>query len=233
MFFIESHELNNVNILWMNNLTLQIFTIVFVALSIFLITEFLHRKKLAHSEINRKIIHIFGGFIASILPLILPRWIVIFLMLVATLIILIEKKINFLPALHSVIRRTSGEVLFPLGIALIILIEPQAWKITYGILIMGVSDAMASIIGIKWGKKKYSTFGKHTKTYIGSFTFFICTFAIGVTGLIIGEDFIISQTLLPATLSAIILTLVEAGSSNGLDNLLLPISATLIMRILV
>lgn len=217
----------------MNALTLQIFTIVFVALSVLLLTEFLHRKKLAHIEINRKIIHIFGGFIASILPLILPRWFVIYLMLIATLLFLVEKKINFLPSLHGVIRRTHGEILFPLGIALVILLEPQAWRITYGILIMGVSDAMASIVGSKWGRIKYRTFSNHTKTYLGSATFFICTLAIGITGLIIGESFTISQALLPATIASLILTLIEAGSSNGLDNLLIPISASLIMRLIV
>lgn len=208
----------------------EIIAVLVVYAFVFVFVERLQRKKLIHGEISRKLTHIVGGFVAALLPLVLPRWYVIGLMLMTAAAMLVEKKFQFFKSIHSILRHTHGEVLFPLGIALVVLIEPQAWRITYGILVMGVSDALASVVGIRYGKKRYTTLDGHWKTYLGSLTFFVCTLGIGVAGLMIGEGYTLLSSLWPAAIVAAVLTIVEAGSSYGIDNLLIPTVAALGMQ---
>ncbi len=217
----------------MNIPLLELIIIAVFYLVVFIVIENMQRRRLLDGELTRKFTHIVGGFLAAGLPALLTRWQIVGLMLVMAFAMLYSKRRRLLRSVHEVLRTTHGEVLFPLGIALLAIVEPEAWRFSYGVLIMGVSDALASIVGFRYGRRKYNVVGTHWKTYVGSTTFFACSALIGVAAISIGGELPLSESLWPAIVSAGILTLIEAGSSYGLDNLLLPTAAAISLHLLI
>lgn len=93
------------------------------------------------------------------------------------------------------------------------------------ILIMGYGDGLAAVIGKKVKSYEYKI-GNTKKTIAGSLTMFIITFIIvaifsGVTG--------INLWLIKSIITAIILTLIEAVSIKGTDNITIPISGCVLL----
>ena len=93
--------------------------------------------------------------------------------------------------------------------------------IAIGILAMSYGDGFASVIGSKYGLKKYNLFGDE-KSYVGSFSMFIFTyFMMLVAILFYGIEF--SYTiLLFLGLIALIAAIIEGVTPKGLDNLFVP-----------
>lgn len=98
----------------------------------------------------------------------------------------------------------------------------------YGILVMAISDGLASVIGQKYGKKTYSLF-KSKKSYLGSFVFLLTSFFIGYVLLVTltGTSYI--DLIIISLACAVVLTAAEGSLSYGLDNLVIsPFSALLL-----
>ena len=89
------------------------------------------------------------------------------------------------------------------------------------VLIMGYGDGLAAVIGKKVKSYEYKI-GNTKKTLVGSLTMFVITFIIiaiylGLTG--------INLWAIKSIVTAIILTIIEAVSTKGTDNITIPISA--------
>lgn len=89
------------------------------------------------------------------------------------------------------------------------------------ILIMGYGDGLAAVIGKRVKSYEYKI-GNTKKTLAGSLTMLIITFIIvaifsGVTG--------VNLWLIKSIITAIILTVIEAVSIKGTDNITIPLSA--------
>ena len=89
------------------------------------------------------------------------------------------------------------------------------------VLIMGYGDGLAAIIGKKVKSYEYKI-GNTKKTLVGSLTMFVITFItiaiyLGFTG--------INLWAIKSIVTAIILTIIEAVSIKGTDNITIPISA--------
>ncbi len=111
--------------------------------------------------------------------------------------------------------------------------------ITYGItkrpeiglcstLIMGYGDGLAGVIGKKIKSIEYKI-GNTKKTLAGSLTMFIISFIIiaifsSVTG--------VNLWLIKSIITAIMLTVIEAVSIKGTDNITIPISACAILLLM-
>jgi phytol kinase len=173
----------------------------------FIIVEVIIRRTKLSKEVSRKTVHI----------LFIP-------------VMLLSKRFNLLSSVHKVQRRTYGEVYFPVAILITALVFPERPLYMYGLLIMALSDGFASVIGQRYGRHRYRLmFGQ--KSYEGSSIFFLLSMVIGLIILLV-----FGTTLLPAlilsTTMALILTLVEASLSFGLDNLVLPPLASGLMLVL-
>ena len=96
--------------------------------------------------------------------------------------------------------------------------------IAIGILAMSYGDGFASIIGVKFGQKKYNVFGDE-KSYIGSFAMFVFTFITMIIALLYYEISITFYVLLAITFIALIASIVEGLTPKGLDNLTVPFIA--------
>lgn len=95
-----------------------------------------------------------------------------------------------------------------------------------GILVMGYGDGLAAIVGRKISSKEYKV-GNTKKTLAGSATMFIITFVILAIFLIDMQFWYIK-----AIIASIIITIVEAVSVKGTDNLTVPIITSGILYLL-
>jgi phytol kinase len=131
---------------------------------------------------------------------------------------------NTFSSIHSVERKTFGEIFLPMGVIIcaLIFLPDKAVQFQFGILIMGISDALASIVGGKYGKHGFKIFG-HKKSLEGSGAFLISSLIIVFffTGKLGGNIIFIP----------VILTLVESFLILGLDNLILPMVGAYLIQL--
>jgi dolichol kinase len=187
---------------------------------------------------SRKFLHIMTGNIAFILPLFETREIMAFV--AAGPFILF----TFLMSPYSPIKSMRGKT-SEAGHGLGLVYYAITWTIlayaffdhreiiAMGILAMSYGDGLASLIGIKYGKRKYCVF-KDTKSYVGSTAMFVCTFILLITALafyvVYGETpaptNIIRVTAYLLCMSGVA-AIVEGITPLGLDNLSVPFVAAL------
>jgi len=97
--------------------------------------------------------------------------------------------------------------------------------IAIGILAMSYGDGLASLIGIKFGKKKYQIF-EDTKSYVGSYAMFTFTFVMMIIALLFyGKLSLTYEVLFLLLCIAFISTIIESITPKGLDNLSVPLVA--------
>jgi phytol kinase len=194
------------------------FSVVFVALLAG--AEASHRRWKVEPEVARKSAHVSSALVAAALPWFMSFRAVAVLALLFVPFMLISRRLDLFPAVHSVERSTLGEMWFPLGVVVVALAVPEHGSYAYGVLVMGLSDAAAGLVGRRYGHRAFRILGAW-KTYAGSAAFFATTVALTVAalGLIGGVS--------PATVVglAATLTVVEASLGGGSDNLVLPVTA--------
>lgn len=98
-----------------------------------------------------------------------------------------------------------------------------------GMFVMAFGDGLAAVFGKTFGKKKY-TIGDTTKSYLGSFTMFAVTFGIIFAVLnYLGSPLVIFKSLIVA----IIMTVFEAVSVKGTDNITVPLLTECLVFLLI
>lgn len=197
-------------------------------LLLFIGVETITKKLKLNKELSRKFIHIVSGVTVAFLPLFMSFHQIAILGVLFIPVMILSKKKNIFSSIHHVKRQTYGEIYFPVAIVITAILFPQKYLFMYGMLIMAISDGLASVIGQKYGKKKYQLFNSK-KSYIGSSVFLLCSIFIGYILLITLTTTNLTDSMLISITCAIILTLLEGSLSFGLDNLFLsPISALLL-----
>jgi phytol kinase len=192
---------------------------------IFVVIEIIAKRLRPPKELARKLSHILAGLAAALLPFVITFPEIALLGALFVVAAFVSLRGNIFKAMHGVNRKTYGEVYFPLGIAICALLFPEKLYFMYGVLVLGVSDALASLVGTKYGRKTHKA-KKSKKTYVGSTVFFISTFLIGFG---LTESVLHTDPWLIGSWSAVlaaILTYIEARGHNGLDNLYIPLAAS-------
>ena len=196
-----------------------------VIATLFLVTvEICKRKLNLSSSITRRISHIGASLIACFSPFFLNSHLIVIICLAFAVFMFISRRISLFTSIHKVERKTLGEVFLPLGeaFAAVIFLPQMLHSFIYGILVMGLSDAMAGFIGEKFGKHKIP-FLAVNKTVEGAITFFMITVLITYFFTGFGINLIVFS---------LILTVIELLSGYGTDNLTLPLAAGLLLAIL-
>ena len=140
---------------------------------------------------------------------------------------LTSRKLGIFPAVHNVERTTLGEVYFPLGVGLAAALVPMAVPYSYGVLVMALSDAFASLAGGRWGRREYSV-GRAHKTVLGSGVFFLTTLVLTAGALVIWGR--VSPGSMALGLGAVVvLTVLEGVLAGGIDNVLLPVAGAALL----
>lgn len=199
-----------------------------IAISLLVIIEVIGRKFGLKTEYSRKMAHVVGGFVALyFLPLIGNAYVVLAISIILTLVLFITRYKGILDSVHEVSRETLGSVIFPIPFFLCFVAAQYLENSIYfylPLLILIISDPAAAIFGSFFGWKKYKVWGS-IKSLSGSLSFFIFTLIIVLSLLFIYFDNSLLIRILISLSISLIMTLVEAISGKGSDNVTVPLSA--------
>jgi uncharacterized protein (TIGR00297 family) len=135
-----------------------------------------------------------------------------------------------------------GPVLFPLVFMLLVLLlwDRHVWILQTAMLVMGVGDAMAALVGTAFGGDHIEHMTRSPKTVAGSLAMFASSLLIlsvtlfvfqgSFSGDLVGKPLWMLISL--ALLLALVATAVEALLSYGLDNLFIPVSIAYVLYLI-
>jgi dolichol kinase len=200
---------------------------IYVILLILITEKFLSKK---YQLASRKILHIMVGNIAFLLPIFQTKEIMAFIaagpFILFTFLMSPYSPIESMKGKTSDIGHGMGLVYYSITWTILAYLFFDAKEvIAIAILAMSYGDGFASIIGIKYGGRKYNIFGDE-KSYVGSYAMFVFTFLLIIFALVFYGKFspdII--TLLILLFISLISTLFEGLTPKGLDNLSVPFVA--------
>jgi len=199
-------------------------SLVYIYVAILLITSEKILDK--YPEVSRKFLHIMTGNIAFLLPVFVTKEVMAFL--AAGPFILF----TFLMSPYTPIKKIRGKT-SAAGHGMGLVYYSITWTIlaylffdnmvviAIGILSMSYGDGLASVIGIKFGKKKYKVLGDE-KSYVGSFAMFIFTFITMIIALFYYNINVTFYVIFILLFIAFIASIIEGLTPKGLDNLTVP-----------
>ena len=201
-----------------------LFVYAYVAILLFLSEKVLRSYPL----VSRKFLHIMVGNIFFILPLFEHAWVMAFVA-AAPFIVL-----TFLVSPYSplkIVSETSaaghgmGLVYYSISwtvLAYTFFSRPEI--ISIGIVAMSYGDGFASLIGTRFGKRKYNIFGDW-KSVEGSITMFFIVMVVSAIAL---AYYAVPINIYAVVAAAFVATVVEGITPKGLDNITVSFSAALI-----
>lgn len=205
-----------------------------VFLVLFAFAEILYHFLKFKAEITRKIVHFMTGILTLFFPIFIEdHWMVFALCFSFLIILVLSLRFKLLPSINAVDRKTSGSLLYPLIVFVCYLIyEHYNHLIFYylPILILAICDPVAALIGKRFPWKKYIFLG-HTKTMSGSGAFFLSSFVLSISLLIVIEKISFQDSLMMSAIIGLISTFAEAISHRGFDNLTIPASVVLLLML--
>lgn len=135
-----------------------------------------------------------------------------------------------------------GPILFPLAFLVLALFlwEEHVWILRTSILVAGVTDSLAALVGSSMGKAHIEDLSKSRKTVEGSLTVFATSFLLLIACLFLFRTGFHEglaavpwfQLVALALLLALIVTAVEALISYGFDNFFIPLSVAYVLYVI-
>jgi phytol kinase len=186
----------------------------------FFVAEAMARRLRVSHEVSRKVEHVIFGISIACLPAFISFRQIALLGILFVPAVLISKSAGFFRSVHRVRRRTNGELYFAVAIATTALLFPRSDPFIYAMLVLGIGDGLAALVGQPLGAHKYRLLGSR-KSYEGSMTFFVVTIGLGLA---------LGLSVTGAVSAAAILAVIEGALSGGLDNLFLPVVAALLFE---
>lgn len=190
-----------------------------------------------HPELLRKLVHVGTGLIVISLPWVFDeQWPVLLLAGLSAASMLCVKCVPRLrdgigTVVNNVRRPTFGELCVPISVAaLIMLSRGDRLLFAVPILILTFADAIAALVGIAYGRVRYVT-SDGLKSVEGSLAFFVIAFLSVHVPVLLFTDVGRLESLLIASIIGLLSTVIEAISSRGLDNLLIPLGAYGFLRL--
>ena len=215
-------------------LTMAIVTLVLLAL--FAGLRAYQTRYSPHPEFVRKLLHIMMGSITLTFPwLFNETWPVVTLAASTIIGLWVLKNYKAMrqqwgDVLHGVSRNSLGEIYFPAAVALLfVLADGNALLFCIPILILTLADALAALIGVRYGQVKYKT-SEGSKSLEGSLAFFTVAFLSVHIPLLLFSDVGRTESLLIALIMGILVMLFEAIAWRGLDNLFIPLGSFILLK---
>jgi phytol kinase len=185
------------------------------------------RARFLSAELVRKLAHMSSATLAALLPFVLSFDEIALLGVLFAGLMLFSQRSGIFTAIHGVSRETYGEILFPLGIAALALLCPSPLPFAYGVLVLGLGDGLAALVGERFGRRPIPLV-QTRKTLWGTGAFLAVCFALGVT-LLAPTGVSPAYLIAAAAVMAVALTPIELFLTYGLDNLALPPVAGLLL----
>ncbi|MFX0032463.1 MAG: diacylglycerol/polyprenol kinase family protein [Candidatus Hodarchaeota archaeon] len=238
------------------DLIIVLLTYIYIFATILIPVQLKKRDKISKFQ-ARKIVHLFAGLAVFSSPYYAWKWWPVIIAGTLTVLVLFsskKSKVKQLKELYDSIGEEAEEKVGYLQgpfhyclsltglITLFVIFAPdQLYFPIAGILLMIVSDTIASIIGKRYGRIKIKIpWIKATRTLEGSLSFFgsgfiLCFIAftlLGVTNPIYQTHISIEFALLISFITSALATVVELISPSTWDDLTVPILTTLIIFLL-
>lgn len=201
-----------------------------IFLAIFAMAEGWQRFGTPQPEWTRKLVHFGGGVVSLALPwLVRSHWTVLVLGGTLGLLLLLTRRLGLLSSVHGVTRHSEGAIYFPVAVYVVFLLaadRPILYLIS--VLTLVVSDTLAALVGTTYGKITYRV-ERDRRSIEGSVVFFLATFLAVHLPLLLLTDVDRIVSVLVAIQIALLVTILEAISLDGADNLIVPIGTYLLL----
>ena len=187
-----------------NDLVGVVIVYIYVAIMLIVTEKALHK----YPSVSRKVLHIMVGNVAFLLPIFQTKEVMAFLAAGPFIIF------TFLMSPHTPIKSIRGKT-SAAGHSMGLVYYSITWTvlayvffdnmvvIAMGILAMSYGDGFASIIGGKFGKRKFNIFGDE-KSYIGSFSMFVFTLITMIVAVLFYDISLTFQILIFLCLIALV-----------------------------
>ena len=208
--------------------------LVLLILAMFILSR-INSRHIIVRELKRKALHICVGLTAISFPLFLNEtWKIITAVGLVLAWLMAVRQIpafrrHFGSVLHDIRRKSLGEIYFALSIGgLLLLTKNEPILFVIPILILGLADALAAIVGNIFPIGPLAGIARG-KTAAGCIAFFVVAFAVSYWSLVSIAGLHMFHAMAVATSLAIATCVMEAISRRGIDNLLVPAMAYLIL----
>jgi phytol kinase len=204
-------------------------TVLLSLVAIFLIlvlSEVLWNDKKLKGELARKFVHISVGTFVAFWPFYMSFHTIQLISVAFLLVTLASRYLKVFSAVHTVDRKTWGDVLFAVGIGATAIFTKSDWIFMAAILNMSLADGLAGIIGKRFGKSNNYKILGHAKSIAGSLTFLIVSLLVLIAANNFGHLNIDLGTIFGLAIAAMV---VENFGIYGLDNVFVPILITLVL----
>jgi len=240
----------------LSDLLIVLLTYIYILATILIPVQLKKREKISKFQ-ARKVVHLFAGLSVLTTPYYgWPWWAVIIAGSLTALTLLSSNKssVKQLKELYDSIGEDAEEKVgylqgpfhYCLSITILVLIfvifaPDQMYFPIAGILLMIISDTLASVIGKKYGKISIKILWvKSKRTLEGSITFFISGFILcfiaftflGVTNPLTQAHISLETALIFSLITSILATIIELFSPSTWDDLTVPLLSTLIIFLL-
>lgn len=201
-----------------------------VFLVVLAVVETWRRSGKGKPEWTRKTVHLVGGLMALVLPILITSpWVILALCGTLCALLVFSRRTGVLKSVHGVDRPTRGVEFYPLAVFLVfVLSEGRYWLYVGSLLVLAVADTLAALIGGRYGAIRYQI-ETDSKSLEGSLFFFLSAFVVMYLPMAMLSDLSRTTSLLSALLVAVIVTGFEAVSLRGSDNLFVPIGVCVIL----
>lgn len=182
-------------------------------------------------ETSRKFVHLASAGVCLLFPLMVESpWVVGALAVGMAVFFGAASRFKLLASIHGVDRTSRGSEYYPLAIFLVFLLSgDEIWIYFASVLVLGVADACAALVGVRYGRVHYQV-EEGEKSLEGSLAFFGVAFvAVGGTAWLF-TDLPLLHILNISVTAAALLTAFEAISMKGSDNLFIPFAAAVMLE---
>ncbi len=192
------------------------------------VSEFFRRSTGRKPEFTRKFVHIFVGlWIIPTLTLFTKWHFAALLPACAIVANFASMKMKLIASIERDAKYDYGTVLFPVSFVLVIALffhssHPEA--AAAGIVVMALGDAAAALIGVPFGRHRYTLLGAK-KSLEGSAAMFVVS-AVAVFSVLLYFEASPSAAMIVALALATVGTALEAAGKYGLDNFTVPVACS-------
>lgn len=191
--------------------------------SILLLNEWLWQNKIIKGELARKFMHISIGTFGAFWPFFMSWHQVRVIALISVLFIILIRTFKIFGSVYDIERKSWGDLIGPVTIGLLAVIEPSTWIFTAAVLHIALADGLAAVIGSKFGKKNSYKIFWNKKSIAGTLTFWIVSFSILAWVLILNPLEFSGLTMTTLLWLPLLAASVENISPFGSDNFFVPL----------
>ncbi len=204
-----------------------------VILALFLAAERWKRRDAPPVEWTRKLVHVGAALVAATFPWLFAHSVTVFgLGAVFAVVIAVTRRRRLFGSFHCVERKSEGGFFFLIAVCALFAVgreRPLFYLIS--LLVLMLADSSAAIVGTTWGRRLYSI--KNERRSIEGSLVFLGVALLSICGpLLLLSDLDRSTAVVASLQLALLVTCVEAISTRGIDNLLVPLATfALLLRL--